>query len=447
MKKFYKTSFNVQLKKSAVEFEKAIASYSNAGSDEAFFYDLRGLIEKQPDLLYGLSILVSEGSNANDDGFLRPILASIFKTPRNKFVDYEHDVDGTNVFKNPTKYKVVGHIYDSSLTTQDNLAVPIPEDLIVQNSDGTWFPPQSSYDGKPLDITVAWVIYKFQYPELAQIVEDRFDAQDNEKFGVSMEVLFTDYKYRVGMYDPAETFDFDAASIGAVEARKGDPLFPKLEELWKKRGRYNGQKVTRILGGEIFFSGMAITKNRANNRSLNLSIASVGQDFIANEEQTVENKDLLSLVKSVASRDSLIDLNTCEIIDGKPSCACIESVASKNLDKIILGIDSIRADVEEVFRQTEAISNNGGSLSCKNAKADMEDYDCPMCNNNQDMDDPHIISHLNDAQNGLIAAQQKLVNLYENNLDNELSRDEILEFVEQIQNLVTRSESALKMGK
>lgn len=514
MKKFYRTNVDVQVKPSKTEFAKAIAAYSDAGSDEQFFVDLRGLIEKQPDLLYGLSILVSEGSNANDDGFLRRTLADIFKTPRNKFVDFEHDVDALNIFKNPNKYKVVGHIYDSSLTTQDGTI--IPDDAVTPDVDGEYFDAESNFRGKPLDITVAWVLYKFQYPELAQMVESRFESNDNATFGVSMEVLFTDYKYRVGDFSAAESFDFDATTIGATEARKGGPLFDKLEELWKKRFKYNGEKITRILGGEIFFSGMAITKNRANGRSWNLSIANAGQIFIDTEKETMTNKELLSLVKSVASKNSSIDLDKCEIVGGKLDCGCNINIgaASQGLEnQLAESIGALITSIDRVYEQTEAITkrkdvspksgehkygdvkfadpknkkypidteehiraawnyinkeHNAGEYSSEDVssiksrivsawkeKIDKEGppsakkakaaYSCAMCDSGAPMDQSHTMYHVNAAQNGLILAQQKLQNLYENNIDNDLSADEVLEFVEEIQSLVTDSESALRM--
>src|ERR1035437_6665464 len=46
---------------------------------------------EQPDLLYITSTFASEGTNKNNDVFLRSTLGRIYQTAKHKFVDYEHD--------------------------------------------------------------------------------------------------------------------------------------------------------------------------------------------------------------------------------------------------------------------------------------------------------------------------------------------------------------------
>ena len=64
------------------------------------------------------------------------MLCSIFKTPRHKLVNYEHDTHAENELKNPNEYKVVGHIYDSALATQDGRVIP-EWDIFVSEVDNT----------------------------------------------------------------------------------------------------------------------------------------------------------------------------------------------------------------------------------------------------------------------------------------------------------------------
>lgn len=419
-KKFHRALVDVSVQKSnSRAFSKALADYDSPD----VVGGLRGIIEKQPDLLYGISILVSEGANANDDGFLRSKLIDIFKTPRHKFVDYEHDVDAASPFKNPAKYKVVGHIYDSMLSTQDT--GELIDDFFVVKDGNKWFNENSGYRDRALDIIVAWVIYKFQYPELAQMIESKFDKNDNAAFGVSMEVLFTDYKYRVGNFDPAEDFDFDASSVGAIEARYGDPMFKKLEGMWKKRERFNGQKITRILGGEMFFSGMAITSNRANKRSINLSVASVAKNFAELEQ---EQGDVVSIIKAVSNKDTDKELGVCELVDGVPVCGCTRASISEKVDSLVSSINDFVSSYSEIL---------AGAPSTQKDKSESSYND----------DEDEYNSHMMHSQENLDRAQEKLELLYENNMDKDMSREEMLEFLEEIEKLVVNATESAKMAK
>ncbi len=428
-KQLFKTSIDVKVDKfikSIKSIDKSLASYltdtqvSEVGS--TYVEDLRGLIKKQPDLLYAMSILVSEGVNKNKDAFLRSILARIYDTPRHKFVDYEHDAEGDNLKKeNPKKYQIVGHIYDSQLCVQ-RTGEKVPDHDVTLDQDGKYFGANSIWRDEPLDIVVAWVIYQFQYPALAAEII-RLTEESPDKFGVSMEVLFSDYKFRIGgVVNSEEDFNFDGNTTGATEVRKGHPLADKLQEMWPRgEGRmWNGLPVVRILGGDIFFSGMAVTKNRANTRSWNTSIASEISTSIE-EEKIGDNKDLVALIEAVAKKSNNFDIAQCEIVDGKPSCDCLAIAVSSQIDDILKNIDEL----------TNALAKTKKDSS----KADLTE--CPFCNS-EDVDDNHIVGHLGTMQNGLIAAQRKLKNLYENTIDEDLSAQEVLEFVEEIEVLLQR---------
>ncbi len=346
-KEFYKTTIDLSIKNIKADkekIEKAFASYmpTDVNTFSPYFNDLRGLILKQPDLLYGLSIYCSEGVNKNKDGFLRNTLISIFKTARNKFIDYEHDEEGENEKgQNPENYEIVGHIYDSQLAIQST-GDKIPDEDVYIGMDGNWFGESSPWRGKAIDVCVAWVIYQFQYPDLAQEIV-RMSQENPDGFGVSMEILFNDYKFRIGgTLDPTESFDFDGNSLGITEVRKGDPLADQLHKLWiEGKGRtYKGLPVIRILGGDIFFSGMAITNTRANSRSYNISIGSLVEEYIKKQE---DNKDLVSILKAVSSKNNGdFDISQCKIINGEPDCECIEKALASMLSDISFDLKELR---------------------------------------------------------------------------------------------------------
>ena len=316
---------DIRLNKDTIDkFKIAVASYiEDSKDDPESFRQLSTWVQKQPDLLYALSILVSAGANKNMDGFLVPILCDIYKSPRHKYVDYEHDAEGLNVDgKNPDKYQTVGHIYDSAITLQSGEIIPESE-IIKDPQDNKWFLSNSQWRNKPIDIVVAWVVYKFLFPEIAEKII-KYSEIDPITFGVSMEILFNDYKFRVGDFDIFEEFDFDANTIGAIEEKRDTKFGKILESMWKSKLKYKGQSITRILGGDIFFSGMAITSNRANKRSANLSIALSKTTASFINEQDRNNKELEILLKSVATKNNGFDLSKCNIVDGQPDCDCLK---------------------------------------------------------------------------------------------------------------------------
>lgn len=418
-KELFKTTIDLEVSlkmKKKGAFKKAVSSYLDELEEfgSPYFGDLRGLVLKQPDLLYGLSVLASEGVNKNKDTFLRNTLARIYQTIRHKFVDYEHDPEGEDPKGgNPENYQIVGHVYDSQLVVQGT-GQQIPDHEAFIAEDGKWFAEDSPFRNQPLDVQVAWVLYKFQYPELAEEVL-KLSAEDPGRFGVSMEILFNDYKFRIGgMVDPTESFDFDGNTLGVTEVRKGDPLADMLQDGWNegKNRVYKGLPVVRILGGDIFFSGMAITKNRANSRSWNLSVASVADSAIKAEKE--ETKEFTSLLKAVSSRSKDFDINECKIVNGEPDCDCITKAVSAEITTL----------QDEINKLLESIS----AIRTQNAKANDEDEE----------DDTY--NAIKEIESGLIRANKKLQNLYENNVDNDLSKQEVLEFLEEIEDLLTNED-------
>lgn len=488
--------------------EKAIGSYLTSdapvaeGVDANIVYSPNQILEKQLDLFYGLSVLVSEGVNKNSDAFLRNILIENFKTPRHKFVDWEHDVHAENKKANPDRYQVIGHIYDSVLSTQDGMSVP--EFDVYKDSDGTWFGKDSNWRGRPLDIVVAWILYKFEFPDLVdEILKLALDKPDT--FGVSMEVLFSDYKFRIGgAVSPTEDFDFDANSMGIKEVRKGEPLADMFNEGWNdgKFRTWNGLPVIRIMGGTFFFSGMAITANRANKRSWNISFAKeILDDF--------KSKDLIELVQAVAKKGSM-DMSSCKIVNGEPDCECLEKAVASEIEIIGKLLEEMTEAISAVKKRKDVNPKSGehkyGNVkfadeknkkypidtpghiraawnyihksknSGKYSSLDVDSIkkkivsawkkhidkagppsaaksslsDCPYCDDEMDGQSPsaeHIDYHMNDLENNLVRAQKKLEYLYEGNLDGDMSQEEIMEATEEIQAILEDSQSCMDIIK
>lgn len=237
-----------------------------------------------------------------------------------------------------------------------------------------------------------------------------------------MEVLFSDYKFRVGEFNPDEEFDFDATTVGKIEARKGTPLAEELFDYWRNRRLYNGQPVTRILGGELFFSGMAITGNRANGRSLNSAVASLGED-------TKKDSQIASIMKAIASKNKEFDMSKCEIIDGQPSCNCLEQSIAAQLNLMLNDLKEIT--VLATNKRKAVAKDSSISETKSNMMEDMDEE------NDDDIDINQLEDHLKEAQ-------LLLQNLYENNIDNELSSEEIRKYLENIDNILNKTSGLIK---
>lgn len=442
-KEFHKTYLNVAFKKkNAGSIKKAIASYLQplpqvGATPEEYVEKVYGpntIIDKELDLFYGLSILVSEGVNKNSDAFLRDILIKIFKTPRHKFIDWEHDVQAKDKKANPDKYQVIGHIYDSTLSTQEGFY--IPEWDCYKDSDSKWFSKDSNWRDKALDIIVAWVIYKFEFPEIVESIL-RLAEEKPDSFGVSMEILFSDYKFRIGgIVDATENFDFDGNTLGVKEVRKGDPLADMFQNGWNegKNRTYNGLPVTRILGGTIFFSGMAITENRANKRSWNIS-------FAKSQAREFKNQDLIDLVEAIAKKSGS-DMSTCKIVNGEPDCECLEKSISSEMEIM----NSFLSEMEEtlsVIKKRKGVTESKVSFA---AKSSIDP--CPFCDSEvEDFSDDHISYHVRDLESNLIKAQKKIEDLHYNNLDGDMDQEMLLESIQEIESILYDSQSYVEFLK
>lgn len=498
--------------------QKAIASYKDGSKQENYHIGLTSLILKQPDLLNVTSRFASEGANKNREVFLKCVLAKAWETPRNKFVDFEHDPNGTNYIgtdwegKNPDKYHIVGHIWDSALMTQDGDKIP-PEEIYI-DTDGQAFKMGSVYRNSKLDILVSWVLYQWEFEDLAELIQEQYNDGADGDFGVSMEVLYSDYKYRVGEFDVNETFEYDSNKDGILEAKKGTAMGNILHKYWQDRKEYNGKPVYRILGGTLFFSGMGIVRSRGERRAINLSVASHIGSYL--QKTSASSREIDVLIKSVASKNTN-DFSKCSIQeDGLPSCACMEENMIHEIDSTVSAAKSLAAKLtekSEAIKKRKDVNSKEGtkkygkvkfadSLNHKYpidtdahiraawsyihmpknaAKYSSEDakkiksriasawrkkidkvgppsvskagfsFGCSKCfdylddqnisSGSEEFDDDHINDHINQIDNNLKIANKLLINLYDDNIDNKIDEGEMLDYMDELDQMVYESKS------
>lgn len=197
--------------------------------------------ERQGDLQYIRSILVSAGTNKNGAHFLPSEMMRAHNTIVHKAIDIEHD-----------ETKVIGHIYDCAFLYKDGESFD-PMKLMAEFTETSRNP-----DEMDIDIAIAGVIHKMRFPEYA-------DEISRGEWKVSMECFFRDFDIKVGNQIITRT---EAVTLGYTpEDLIGG--FVKIMAGQKALGKHF---VARVLRG-ITFSGMGIVKNPANPHSIVLETA------------------------------------------------------------------------------------------------------------------------------------------------------------------------------
>lgn len=181
------------------------------------------------------TILVTTGTNKNDDVFERDETWNARHTPEHKPFDIEHDHS-----------KIIGHIISS----------------IGVNSEYTEIPDDTSLDNLPdkFHLLTDAVIYKCvsDFETMASEIE-------SGQWFVSMECLFSNFDY------------LKVASNGAQEIVKRDDntaYLTKHLRIYGGTGSYNGDTYYRVIRN-LVFSGKGLVKNPANPESIILNTSGV----------------------------------------------------------------------------------------------------------------------------------------------------------------------------
>lgn len=197
--------------------------------------------EKQGDLQYIRSVLVSAGTNKNGAHFLPSEMMRAHQTIVNKAIDIEHNED-----------QIIGHIYDCAFLFKDGEQFD-PGKVLAEYEQASKSP-----DELDIDIVVAGVVHKMRFPKISEEIS----VGD---WKVSMECFFKDFDIKIGdtIISPseAEALGYDPKDLigGFVKVTAGTKVLGK-------------HLVSRVLRN-ITFSGMGIVKNPANPESIILETA------------------------------------------------------------------------------------------------------------------------------------------------------------------------------
>lgn len=206
----------------------------------------------QPDLLYMRSVLVSTGSNKNDDVFLPEEMWRARSSPILKPVDWEHmrecrEATSEELQSNPdspTKdNQIIGVMYNSYATDENGVIINEGE------TQGSNFDIPENFH-----IVDEAVVYKGLFPNTAARIEK---GASEDRLFVSMEAWFDNYDYLVG---------------NKVVARNEETSF--LEKSLRANGgngSFGSDRVRRVLRN-IVFGGKGIVERPANEPSVIQSV-------------------------------------------------------------------------------------------------------------------------------------------------------------------------------
>lgn len=218
--------------------------------------------EKQSDLQYIRSLLVSAGTNKNGAHFLPSEMMRAHNTVEHKAIDIEHEED-----------KVVGHMYDCAFLFKDGTQFD-PTKVMAEFEEVAKDP-----DTLDIDIVVAGVVHKMRFPDLAEEIS-------NGDWKVSMECYFKDFDIKIG--DQIITRD-EASALGY----NPDELIGGFVKVMAGRKALGKHFVARVLRN-ITFSGMGFVKNPANPHSIIMETAS-HREKMERGEQVVDLEQIDNL--------------------------------------------------------------------------------------------------------------------------------------------------------
>jgi hypothetical protein len=258
-------------------------------------------LEAQPDLLYMRSVLVSTGSNKNDDVFLPEEMWDARFSPTLKFVNWEHnsgrEATADELAANPNRVvignQIIGVMYNSFVTDENGVIIN------EEKAEASDFEIPERFD-----IVDEAVIYKGVYPKVAARIE--VGAAKGNLF-VSMEAYFGNYDYLVGNKVVARN-EQTAFLENKLRANGGD-------------GTFGADRVRRVLR-KIVFGGKGIVERPANepsviksvthkpitaNASTNKAIASNVIGDLGNTEESINMSENAKKLMDAATGPSFED--------------------------------------------------------------------------------------------------------------------------------------------
>lgn len=280
--------------------------------------------ERQPDLYYLNSVLVSAGWNKNDDVFNVQALWDARHTPVNKQFNFMHD-----------ETDIIGHMTKS----------------MVLDHEGNVINDDTSEDALPsqIDIITSAVIYKtWSDAEMRDRIHNIISEIDDGKWSVSMECIFQDFDYAIITPDGEEK----------VLARSEESAFlTKHLRAYGGKGEYEGYKLGRLLKS-LYFSGKGLVNKPANPRSIIFNKStnpfnSQANITISNFLTAMEADDMSEAQKQVDELTEALDSTKAELESVKADLTQEKNDLQAQMNEAIAEKDGVIASLETKVKELE----------------------------------------------------------------------------------------------
>jgi len=316
---------------------------------------------KQHDLYYLESVLVSTNWNRNDDVFLADVTWAARNTPEDKPFNFMHDEND-----------IIGHIIGSYVTDTEGNKISDDQEETPAN----------------FDIITRAVLYNSWMNEENKERMDNIIAEiDEDKWFVSMECLFAGFDYAV----------IDKTGSQQLVTRSDDSSFlTKHLRAYGGTGEYEGYKVGRALR-DISFSGKGLVSNPANPRSIILNSKSIAfsvdgfstmketnmSESQVQEEQVVKEpvvaEELNEEDVETVEADAVTDDSTTEATEVAEVAEEVIETAAEETVETNSETDEAIASLEEALKSAEVKISALEAVVAKSAKdlqeAESEMYD------------------------------------------------------------------------
>jgi len=292
--------------------------------DEVPFFEKRSSVlqqimpEKQVDLAYGTALYVSQGGNKNGYYFSNHLLLANYKTGLLKPINVGHSAEF-----------IVGVVYDVALSKKGDTDNPEPKFSLIEDSrvkvtsdKGIY---TEGYRGE-VDVWTHFVLFKIIYPGVVEVLKENVSGNmEYDKYFMSMEILFDDYKY---LWDEDEATAFDRTYKNQY-----------LDEYIGKT--FEGRKLFKMYTGPVAFGGGGIVSDPAESRAVLADVAN--KDVAATNLSIKKDGDLYKVYS----------LNGSEMGRKEDKDRADNNKKNSNKEELIMADDKI-----DVAKMVQDVENN-----------------------------------------------------------------------------------------
>lgn len=298
--------------------------------------------EKQEDLYYLDSILVTTSWNKNDDVFSSEEVWAARTSPEDKPFNIEHDEN-----------KIIGHI-------TGNWTI---------DSEGNIIPSDTSEDKLPdtFHIVTSSVVYKhWTDPELIVRTQEMISSiEEGNKF-VSMECLFTDFDYALKSKD---------GKMHTLARNEESAFLTKHLRAYGGTGEYQDYQIGRLLKN-IIFCGHGLVDKPANPSSIifdkynpfNAPTEGTLAYFMSSEEQDECSKEETNMSESIY-KAQVEELRTSMAVLEEKNAELEDKLAVANVKEYEAKIEEITASVEAHAKELETAKTEAADVAAQLVEA------------------------------------------------------------------------------